>query len=165
MRDLLIRNWGKALSEVLASVAGTLGIVYLISFIVSQQSDNLAAETSFAVYFRGGQIGLPILALSGIIFIALLRHGRLQPLWAVIIGIFYLGPILATAFIIGLNPGFQTNILAHSNLFLLWVFYCILHLVWFFILMLEPVVPSTQKAAEAEESRVNKIKSGASGRA
>lgn len=165
MIDLLTKNWKKALSEVLASVFGTLGIIILIALVVSLQSDERSIVTSFFEYFRGGQLGLPILALSGIIFIALRRHGRLQPLWSVAIYIFYVGPIVATAIIIGLNPGFKTKLLTDSNLLLLWAFYWILHLVWFLVLALEPTVPTVQEAAEAQEDRVNRIRLGASSRA
>ena len=165
MKDVLILNLSKALSVVVASIVGTLGIIFLIAFIVSQQSEDLTTTAAFAQYFHGGQIGLPILSLSGIIFIALRTHGRLHPLISVLLYVFFFGPIIATAFIIGLNPGFHTNVLSPSNLWLLWSFYIIFHLLWFIILVLEPTVPSAQDAAQAQEGRVEKIKIGATDRA
>ena len=164
MKDVLIKNSGRALSIVLASILGTLGVVLLIALVVSQQSDNMTTTSAFIEYFRGGQIGLPILSLSGIIFIALRRYGRLHSLMSLILYVFLFGPIIATAFIVGLNPGFQVDILTPSNLLLLWLFYFGLHLLWFLILILEPTVPTAQEAAEAQEGRVNKIKVGAVGR-
>ena len=165
MKDVLIKNWGGALSEVLASIIGTLGIVFLIALIVSQQLDDITSPTAFTDYFQGGQIGLPILSLSGIIFIAIRRHGRIHQLWSLLLYVFFLGPIIATAIIIGLNPGFKTHVLTSSNLSLLWLFYCCLHVLWFLILVLEPTVPTVQEAADAQEGRINKIKAGAVGRA
>ena len=111
------------------------------------------------------KIGLPILSLSGIIFIGLLRHGRLHPVLSLFLYVWLFGPIIATAFIVGLNPGFQAGELTSPSLYLLWLFYFGLLFLWFAILMLDPIVPSAQKAAEAQEGRVNKIKSGASARA
>ena len=165
MKDVLIRNWGKALSLVLASIVGTLGVVFLISLIVSLQSADLTTTAAFTKYFEGGQIGLPILSLSGIIFITLLRHGRLHPLLSLFLYVLLFAPIIATAFIVGLNPGFRAGELTSSNLYLLWSFYSILLLLWLAVLILEPIVPSPQEAAEAQEDRVNKIKSGAADRA
>lgn len=127
MKDLLLANWKYALSEVLASIIGTLGIVLAIAFILSRQADGITIGASFAQYFTGGQIGLPILSLSGIIFIALRKHGPLNPIMSVLLYVFLLGPIITTAFIIGLNPGFQINILSQSNLSLLWWLFFSLH--------------------------------------
>lgn len=78
--------------------------------------------------------------------------------------LFFFGPIVITAFIIGLNPGFLNDGLAHSTLSLLWIFYGGLHLLWLIILLLEPAVLSAQEAGEAQENRVNKIKAGAADR-
>ena len=165
MKAVLIRNWGRALSLVLASIVGTLGVVYLISVAVSLQSDELTTTVVFSKYFDGGQIGLPILSLSGIIFITLLRHGRPHPILSFFLYVWLFCPIIATAIFVGFNPGFQAGQLTSSSLYLLWSFYFALLLLWFLILILEPTVPSAQEAAEAQEGRVNKIKSGAAGRA
>ena len=159
-------NWAKALAEVGASIIGTLGVVYLIAYVVSQQRDDLDPDTSFSQYFHAGQISLPILSLSGIIFVALFRrYSALNPITTVVLYVVFLGPIIATAFIVGLNPGFQANVLPTSTLSLLWLFYWTLHGVWFLVLVLEPSVPSPQEAATAQEDRVNEIKAGATGRA
>ena len=163
---LVKANWARALAEVSASIAGTLGVVFVIAFIISRQRTDLDASASFAEYFRAGQISLPILSLSGIIFVALFRRqGAVSPIWAFILYVVFLGPIIATAFIIGLNPGFHPDVLSPSNVYLLWSFYCGLHGLWFLILVLEPGVPSPQEAAVEQQSRVNQIKSGAAGRA
>lgn len=149
-----------------ASIAGTLGVVFLIAFVVSQQRNDLSVSASFSQYFHAGQVSLPILSLSGIIFVALFRrYSALSPLLAMILYVVFLGPIIATAFIVGLNPGFQDNVLAPSNLLLLWLFYWIFHMLWFLILLLEPAVPSAREAAVAQDTRVNEIKAGAAGRA
>lgn len=165
MKDIFQQNWEHALTEVLASVFGTLGFVLLIAIIASLQSDNLNTPTAFFGYFLGGQIGLPILALSGIIFIAIRQHGRIRRLWSLILYIFFLGPIMATAFIVGLNPGFKPDVLSSSNLSLLWIFYFVLHFLWFLILVFEPKIPTAQAAADAQEDRVRAIKAGAVPRA
>ena len=165
MKDVLMKNWTRALSEVLASIAGTVGIVFLIALVVSQQSNSMNTLTAFTAYFQGGQIGLPILAVSGIIFIAIGRHGRLHAFLSLILYVVFFGAFLSTAFMIGLNPGFQTAVLSPSNLSFLWLLYCSLHILWFLVLALEPAVPSAQEAADAQEGRVNKIKTGAADRA
>ncbi|WP_421871854.1 hypothetical protein [Nitratireductor rhodophyticola] len=165
MKDLLLANWKYALSEVLASIIGTLGIVLAIAFILSRQTDGTTIDASFVQYFTGGQIGLPILSLSGIIFMALRKHGPLNPIVSVSLYVFLLGPIIITAFIIGLNPGFQTNVLSQSNLSLLWWLFFSLHVLWFVILILEPALPTAQEAGKEQDDRVNKIKAGAAGRA
>ena len=40
MLDSLIKNWKEALTEVLASLIGTLGIVFVIAFILSGQIEG-----------------------------------------------------------------------------------------------------------------------------
>ena len=164
MKNLLKRNFIKAITEVFASIAGTLGIVFIIAFIASQQSHDLTTTDAFTKYFRGGQIGLLILALSGIIFIALLKHRAALKAWSIILYIVYVLPIIATAFIIGLNPGFEAHFLTSSNLLLLWVIYSGLHVLWLVILLFESTVPSPGEAANAQEDRVAQIKEGATGR-
>ena len=163
---LVKANWADALADVGASIAGTLGVVFLIAFVVSEQRIDLDAGGSFAQYFRAGQISLPILSLSGIIFVALLRRkGTLSPILAVALYVVFVGPIIATAFIIGLNPGFHPDVLTPSNVSLLWAFYWVLHGLWFLILVLEPGVRSAQEVAVEQQNRVDKIKPGAAGRA
>ena len=138
----------------------------MIAFVVSEQRVDLDTSASFAQYFRAGQISLPILSLSGIIFVALLRRtDALSPILAVVLYVIFIGPIIATAFIIGLNPGFHQDVLTPSNVSLLWAFYWVLHGLWFLILVLEPEVPSAQEVAVEQQSRVNEIKAGAAGRA
>ena len=156
MRERVKKNWSVALAEVGVSVAGTLGVVYLIAFIVSLQPDSLTAGESFATYFQGGQISLPILSYSGIIFLALFRRqGKTpNPVFAWWLYVVYGGPIIATAIIIGLNPGFKPDVLGAGNLTFLWVLYAALHVLWFLVLVFEPVVPSAQEAARTQEDRV-----------
>lgn len=161
---LVKANIAKALTEVGASIAGTLGVVYLIAFFVAEQEIDLDASASFDQYFSAGQIGLPILSLSGIIFVALIRRkGAPSDVLAFILYLVFVGPIIATSIIIGLNPWFRPDEMTPTILRWLWAFYWILHGLWFLVLVSEPIVPSAQEVAVAQESRVNEIKAGAAG--
>ena len=158
----LKKNWARALTDVCASIGGTLGVVMLIAFIVSLQPNEQTASASFASYFQGGQIGLPILSLSGVVLLALVRGNKKpHPVFAFVLSAIVLLSAIGTAFSIGLNPGFAADRLGPQNLDLLWSFYGLLHLLWFFALIAEPSIPSPQEAAEEQESRVEKIKQGA----
>lgn len=165
MMQLLAKNWSKALGEVSASIVGSLGFVFLIACILSAQNTALTSRTAFAAYFAGGQIGLSILSVSGVAFIALLRHRATHQVLAVFLLVILVGPIAATSFIIGLNPGFQAGGLTDTLLGWLWLLFFGLHVLWFFILLLEPTIPTARQAGDAQESRVNKIKPGAADRA
>lgn len=161
MKELLARNWKSAVSEVFASIVGTLGIVFAISIILTFQASAATVSSPFWEYFKDGQLGLSILSLSGVIFIALRRHGRLSELISVLLYVFLIIPIMMTAVVIGINPGFKENVLGSGNVLLLWFIFLGLHLLWFFVLVLEPVVPTAQEAGQEEEDRVSRIKSGA----
>lgn len=165
MQDLLDKNWGRALGEVSASMVGALGFVALIALVLSGQEAELTTGKAFSGYFSGGQIGLSILSVSGVAFIALLRHKPTHQVLGVLLLIILIGPIVATAFIIGLNPGFQSGGLTQPLLGWLWKIFFGLHLLWFLILLLEPSIPSAQAAGEAQENRVKNIKAGAANRA
>jgi len=161
---LLTQNWKDAFSEVLASIIGTIGIVFVIASIISRQDVGGDVGAAFLGYFSGGQIGLPALALSGIIFIALRRHGRLSSLVSVLLYLFLIIPIICAAVIVGMNPGFKTAVLSDDNLKLLWLIFFWLNLLWLAVLLLQPVVPSPQEAGEGEQQRVQNIKAGAADR-
>ena len=163
MRERVKKNWPMALAEVGISVVGTLGVVFLIAFIVSLQPDSLTASESFATYFQGGQISLPILSYSGIIFLALFRRqgNTPNPVVAWWLYVVYLGPIIATAIIIGLNPGFKPDVLGDGNLTFLWVLYAALHVLWFLVLVFKPTVPSAQEAGRTQADRVRNMIAGA----
>jgi hypothetical protein len=164
MKQLLAQNWKSAVSEVIASVVGTVGIIWTISLILSLQSGSREVSDLFSTYFSGGQLGLPILALSGVIFIALRRHGRLNAIVSLLLYVFLILPIITTSFLVGINPGFKEKMLGSGNLQLLWAIFFGLHFLWFLILILEPAVLSAQEAGREQEGRVNKIKAGAEGR-
>lgn len=66
----------------------------------------------------------------------------------------FIVPVLATAFIIGLNPGFEKHILREVNVSRLWMFYLWLHFLWFFFLALKPNILSGEEAGAAENKRV-----------
>ena len=166
MIDRIKKNWGDALAEVGVSVAGTLGVVFLIALIFSQQTSGLTIGASFGQYFQGGQISLPILSLSGIIFLTMFRkHGRPHPVlaWA-LFSIFFL-PVIGTAFMMGLNPGFEAGGLGPTNLLALWSVYGAFHLLWFSVLIFEPIARSQEEAGEEQEERIKRIKAGAAQRA
>jgi len=165
MIDSLQRNWGKALSEVSASMVGALGFIFLVALALSGQDANVELGNAFFGYFGGGQIGLSILSVSGVAFIALLRHRPTPQLLNVLLFVLFIGPIVATAFIIGMNPGFYPGRLSATILFWLWLLFFGLHILWFFILLLEPTIPSAQEAGETQETRVKNIKPGASSHA
>jgi len=157
MLDSLIKNWKEALTEVLASLIGTLGIVFVIAFILSGQIEGGKVLSSFNRYFNEGQIGLSVLSISGVMFLALRRHGKLNAIMSIILYLCFVVPIVATAFLIGLNPGFEKEVLTDTNVSLLWKFYFGLHLLWFFFLALQPIIPSSEEAGAAEKNRVNDI--------
>ena len=166
MKERIKKNWGNALAEVGVSIAGTLGVVFLIALVFSQQTDDMTVGGSFGAYFQGGQISLPILSLSGLIFLAMFRrHGRPHPVLAWVLFVIFLLPIITTAIMIGLNPGFQAGGLGPANLVILWLVYGAFHILWFSVLIFEPIAPSMQRASKAQEDRVNEIKAGAAGRA
>lgn len=73
--------------------------------------------------------------------------------------------MVITAFLIGLNPGFSPNGLSTDVLGWLWKIFFGIHALWFFILLLEPTIPNAQEAGQAQEKRVNDIKSRAADRA
>ena len=164
MRHLLARNWKDAISEVLASLIGTVGVTALISFVLSLQSSAAGLAAIFGSYFSAGQLGLPILALSGVIFIALRRHGEVNPLVAVGLYIVLVLPTIVTAFVVGMNPGFRLDVLSSSTVSVLWALFMLLHALWLTILLLRPALPSPQEADEEEAERVDGIKRRASDR-
>lgn len=155
MLSLLSQNWKAAVSEVLASIVGTIGIILLIAFILSGQSEETNPLIYFHKYFSGGQIGLSILSLSGVVFVALMRHGRFNPLLSFLLYVLFLLPIFFTAIIIGINPGFKDGVIKPTNLSLLWFSFFGLHLLWFVTLVLEPVIPSAEEAGKMQDTRVH----------
>ncbi len=165
MFDSLRKNWGRALGEVCASMIGALGVISLVALVLVGQHAKPNMKDVFLSYFSGGQIGLSILSISGVIFIALLRHKPTHQLLAVILYVLFIGPIVITSIIIGMNPGFETDGLNETVLRWLWIIFFGFHALWFFLVALEPMVPDPQEAGAAEENRVNKIKAGATGRA
>ena len=82
--------------------------------------------------------------------------------WALFV--IFLLPVIATAFMIGLNPGFEAGGLGPANLNILWLVYAAFHALWFSVLVFERVVPSVEEASKAQERRVRGIKTGASRR-
>ena len=164
MKDLLAENWKNALSEVLASLVGTVGIVLAISTIVAAQGSFGGVAGAFSSYFQSGQLGLPILSISGIVFIALRRHGPHNALVSVILYIFLILPIIITSVVVGMNPGFQDSVLKGPTISLLWWMFVLLHVVWLVVLILQPTVPTPEETGREESARVNNIKRGAAGR-
>ncbi len=157
MIESIAKNWKDALTEVLASLFGTLGIVLVIAIILSGQNKDGDAYVAFHRYFNEGQIGLSILSISGVMFLALRKHGKMNSIISIMLYIFFVVPVVATAFIIGLNPGFEKAILTEVNVTRLWWLYLWLHLLWFVILAWEPIIPTPEQAGEAEETRVGGI--------
>ena len=151
---------GHALADVMLSLSGTLGMVFIIASIVAvQSSQDVTTTDSFLMYFNGGQIGLPILSLCGIIFLAFFRrHKQLHPILAWLLYVIFFGSSITTAIIIGINPGFASNELKPELLKTLWIVYGMLHVLWFFILVFEPSMRSEQERAEEEYARVKNIK-------
>ena len=162
MIETVINNWKDALTEVLASFLGTLGIVFVIALVLSGQTGSGDVWPSFYRYFNEGQIGLSVLSISGVMFLALRKHGKMNSIASIALYILFVVPVLATSFIIGLNPGFEKGVLKEVNVSRLWGFYLWLHLLWFFILALEPSIPSGEEAGAAEDKRVKSIAEKAS---
>ena len=157
MIESVRKNWKDALTEVLASLLGTLGIVFVIALILSGQTGTGDVWPAFHRYFNEGQIGLSVLSISGVMFLALRKHGKMNSIISISLYALFVVPVLATSFIIGLNPGFEKDILKEINVSRLWWFYFWLHLLWFFILALEPSIPSGEEAGAAEDRRVKSI--------
>jgi hypothetical protein len=151
------KNWKDALTEVLASLLGTLGIVFVIALILSGQTGNGDIWPAFFRYFNEGQIGLSVLSISGVMFLALRKHGKMNSIVSISLYALFVVPVLATSFIIGLNPGFEKDILKEVNVSRLWGFYFWLHLLWFLILALEPSIPTGDESCAAEDKRVKSI--------
>jgi hypothetical protein len=164
MIERLQKNGWKALSEVVLSIAGTIGIFFLISCILALQSPSSTIGNIFGQYFSGGQIGISVLSLSGIILTILLGYGPIHKAVSVLLYVIFFFPLLATALIIGLNPGFLGGKLNSGSLTILWFVYFGMHILWFVILILEPEVPSAQVTGKAEQDRVNDIKGKADAR-
>jgi hypothetical protein len=146
------------------SLLGTIGIVLIVAIVVAAQMKKPDVFVTFGGYFDGGQLSLPILALSGIVFLAVRRHGPIHQVITVVLYVFFFGPIIAAALMVGVNPGFKPSALSLTNLTILWWSYFILHVVWLITLLLEPVLPTAEEAARQEDDRVSKIKERAAGR-
>jgi hypothetical protein len=157
MIESVRQNWKVALTEVLASVLGTLGIVFVIALILSGQTGSGNVWQAFYRYFNEGQIGLSVLSISGVMFVALRKHGKMNPITSILLYVLFVVPVLATSFIIGLNPGFEKDVLKEINISRLWFFYIWLHLLWFIILALEPSIPTGEETGAAEDKRVKRI--------
>lgn len=166
MKKRIQGNWKNALIEVGTSIGGTLGMVFVIALIVSQQEIEANVYTLFAGYFEGGQISLPILSLSGIIILALLgKHKEASPELVRVVSVVFLLPIVGTAIMIGMNPGFRPGGLGPGNLMTLWAIYGAFHLLWFLVLILEPVAYSIEEADKDREQRIrNMMSAGDTGR-
>ncbi len=162
--DVLKRNWKNAVSEVALSLLGTVGVVLAVACVVAFQSMAPDVFKSFLSYFDGGQLSLSILALSGIVFLAIRRHGKINQLISIVLYIFFFGPAFVAAVMVGLNPGFKSGTLSSTNLLVLWSGYVILHVVWLFTLLLEPIIPTAEEAGKEEDDRVKGIKGRAADR-
>lgn len=162
MTEVVKENFIRALGEVGGSILGTVGLVFVIASVVSLQEDELSPTESFLQYFQGGQISLPILSLSAVVFAALLRRrGGLGQHIAVLLYVVVVGPIIGTALVIGFNPGFEQDKLTDPTLWMLWSFYAMLQIVWFLAIVLERSVQSFQDAAKEQEGRVERMKTKA----
>lgn len=139
------------------SVIGTLGLVALISGVLSLQTEDKTLGAIFATYFSGGQIGLSVLSMAGVMLMVLLRHGPVPHIVSVGLYLIFIFPLFAAAFIVGINPGFVSGKLNPNNIFILWVVYFWFHVLWFIVLGLEPVIPTPEKAGETEGNRVKSI--------
>ena len=150
------RNWGSAFSQVALSILGTLGTLALISALI--QSSTQPFLDVFTGYFAGGEIGLSILALSGAVSISLLsEHSSLPKGVSVLVyGLFFL-PLFGVAFIIGTNPGFADQGVSGRQLTYLWGVYALSHMIWFFLLLLEPRPPNEERQQKQQSQRVQDI--------
>ena len=161
----MIRNFKDGVAEIILSVAGSVGAVFLISALLAANDDQLTPSVEFLKYFEGGQVGLTILAVSGAAFGALLRHPQKDKLASVIMGIVLLIPIVATSFIVGMNPGFVRGGLSNTLLTTLWWLFVGIHILWFIFILRSPTVPNAQEAGAEQDDRVSSIKQRASNRA
>ena len=151
----------EAVSEVLLSIAGSIGVILLISWLLAANDATLETGKAFSSYFSGGQAGLTILAVSGAAFGSLLRHPRKDRLISVLLGLALFIPIIATSFIIGTNPGFSNASITGQTIKILWWLFVAIHALWFFFILTGPVSPDLESADAERESRVNSIKPGA----
>lgn len=161
---VLWQRFKEGIAEILLSLAGSIGAVWLISALLALDDRSLTTNQAFHSYFEGGQVGLTILAVSGATFGALLRHPGRDRLWSVVIILILFVPIVGTSFIIGRNPGFTPGNLSAGTLELLWWFYVSIHILWLIFIIRKPNIPNAQQAGEQEKERVGGVKGRAIGR-
>lgn len=157
MIERLRKNWWKAVAEVSVSVVGSVGIVFIISWVIALGPQNATAWSVFTSYFDGGQIGLSILSLSGAIYLMLNRIGRTHESLTILIYIAFFLPVIVAAIILGSNPGFDPTKIGAGQLITLAILYVIVHVVWFVLLLSQPALPTPQQSGEKQEDRVKSM--------
>lgn len=148
MMQKLKQNLWKAVSEVGVSVIGSLGIVLIISGLISLGPEAKSGWAVFKSYFDGGEIGLSVLSLSGAIYLLLNRLGQQHEGLGLPIYIFSFLPVIVAALIVGSNPGFEPTEIGYGQLVVLGLLYLIVHVVWFVLLLLQPPLPKRIKSPE-----------------
>lgn len=170
-------NWKKAFDEVGASMFGSIGFVWCISYVLSRDAGDKTTWDVFKSYFDGGELSLSILSLSGVLYLLLARDKQAKqaasdgttPVKTRGIGSFlvFFGPILIATVVIGLNPGFEPKNMGPEKLWLLAFLYVFVHLVWLYTLVFQPVpaaIPTPEHAATEQVTRTGGIEGRAQGR-
>lgn len=168
MMQRLKQNLWKAVSEVGVSVIGSLGIVLIISGLISLGPEAKSGWAVFKSYFDGGEIGLSVLSLSGAIYLLLNRLGQQHEGMGLPIYLLSFLPVIIAAFIVGSNPGFEPTKIGNGQLVVLGLLYLIVHVFWFILLLVQPPLPnrikSPEKAAQEQAKSASGIEKRAQGR-
>lgn len=166
MPERIKQNWKNAATEVGTSIVGSIGLLILISFVISLDDNTKTAWGVFASYFDGGELGLSILSLSGVIYILLMKYREGhedqsrkkdkegQGFWSYIL---FFAPVILAAFIVGNNPGFDPSKIGSGKLMFLSVLYVLVHLVWLYLLLTKPILSSPEEIGTREDKNVDDI--------
>lgn len=160
--------WGRfknGLSDVILSLAGSIGGICLISLYEAMKDDSLSFRVVFSSYFDGGQLGLAVLGVTGVVYGASSRIPGISDLFTVLTSLILIAIVALTALIIGDNPGFVPGKLTDVQLQWLWGLFIGVHVMWlYFIVRKPPRIPSAQQASEEESKRVIGVKERAAER-
>jgi len=157
MKEHFKQNGWRAVSEVGVSVICSIGIVFIISWLIAIGPERGSGWAVFTSYFDGGEIGLSVLSLSGFSFLMLIRIGKAHEDLAIPIYLGCFAPVIIAAFIVGLNPGFDPVKIGTGQLIVLAFLYTFVHLFWFVLLLWQPVLQTPEESGVAQASRVEGI--------
>ena len=166
MKQRLKHHLWKAVSEVGVSIIGSVGIIFVVSWLISLGPQPKSGWVVFASYFDGGEIGLSIFSLSGVIYLLISRLERKHEGLNLVAFVFLFAPVLIVAFVVGQNPGFEPTKIGTGQLITLWSLYALVHVVWFVLLLVQPLplIPTPEAASKEQQKRTGGIEQRAQNR-